>query len=68
MRNIRNLWWDTFVHKKNDMVGLEASLISHQEIWKASGHVGGFADALVDCKNCKARMRADDAGTRWESS
>lgn len=59
MRNIRNLWWDTFVHKKHDMVGLDASLISHQEIWKASGHVGGFADALVDCKNCKSRRRAD---------
>ncbi len=59
MRNIRNLWWDTFVHKRDDMVGIEASLISHQEIWKASGHVGGFSDALVDCKNCKARMRAD---------
>jgi len=59
MRNIRNLWWDTFVHKKHDMVGLDASLISHQDIWKASGHVGGFADALIDCKNCKTRMRAD---------
>lgn len=59
MRNIRNLWWESFVHKRDDMVGLEASLISHQDIWKASGHVGGFSDALIDCKNCKARMRAD---------
>lgn len=59
LRNIRNLWWDTFVHKRDDIVGLEASLISHQEIWKASGHTAGFADALVDCKNCKYRMRAD---------
>lgn len=59
LRNIRNLWWETFVHKRMDMVGLEASLISHQDIWKASGHVGGFSDALVDCKNCQARMRAD---------
>lgn len=59
MRNIRNLWWDTFVHKRTDMVGLDASLISHQDIWKASGHVGGFSDALVDCKECKTRMRAD---------
>lgn len=59
MRNIRNLWWETFVHKRHDMVGMDASLISHQDIWKASGHVGGFADALIDCKNCKARMRAD---------
>lgn len=59
LRNIRDLWWKTFVHRRDDIVGLEASLISHQEIWKASGHVGGFADALVDCKNCKLRMRAD---------
>lgn len=59
MRNIRNLWWETFIHKKDDMVGLESSLISHQDIWKASGHVGGFADAQVDCKSCKGRFRAD---------
>jgi len=59
LRNIRNLWWDTFVHKRDDIVGLDASLISHQEIWKASGHTAGFADALIDCKNCKLRIRAD---------
>lgn len=59
LRNIRNLWWDQFVHKRRDIVGLEASLISHQEIWKASGHTAGFADALVDCRNCKLRKRAD---------
>lgn len=59
LRNIRNLWWETFVHGRDDVVGLEASLISHQEIWKASGHTAGFADAMVDCKNCKLRMRAD---------
>lgn len=59
LRNIRNLWWDTFVHKRSDVVGLDASVISHQEIWKASGHTAGFADAMIDCKNCKLRMRAD---------
>jgi glycyl-tRNA synthetase len=59
LRNIRNLWWDNFVHKRDDIVGLDASVISHQEIWKASGHTSGFADAMVDCKNCKLRMRAD---------
>jgi len=59
LRNIRNLWWENFVHRKDDIVGLEGSLISHQEIWKASGHTAGFADALIDCKNCKLRMRAD---------
>lgn len=59
LRNIRNLWWDTFVHKREDIVGLDASLISHQQIWKASGHTTGFSDALVDCKNCRFRTRAD---------
>lgn len=59
LRNIRNLWWDNFVHKREDIVGLDASVISHQEVWRASGHTIGFADALVDCKNCKLRMRAD---------
>jgi glycyl-tRNA synthetase len=59
LRNIRNLWWDFFVHKRDDIVGLDASVISHQEIWKASGHTSGFADAMVDCKTCKFRMRAD---------
>lgn len=59
LRNIRNLWWEEFVHRRDDIVGLESSVISHQEIWKASGHTAGFADALIDCKNCKLRMRAD---------
>jgi glycyl-tRNA synthetase len=59
LRNIKNLWWDTFVHKRDDVVGLDASVISHQGIWRASGHTAGFADAMVDCKTCKLRMRAD---------
>ncbi len=59
LRNIRNLWWESFVHKAENIVGIDASVISHQEIWKASGHTAGFADALIDCKNCKLRMRAD---------
>jgi glycyl-tRNA synthetase len=59
LNNIRDLWWDNFVHKRDDVVGLEASVISHQEIWKASGHTAGFADAMIDCKTCRYRMRAD---------
>jgi glycyl-tRNA synthetase len=53
------LWWDTFVHRRTDIVGLDASLISHQKVWEASGHTSGFADVLLDCKNCKRRVRAD---------
>lgn len=59
LRNIKNLWWKTFVTKRDDMVGLDASVISHHRVWDASGHVTGFADAMVDCKNCKTRIRAD---------
>lgn len=59
LRNIKNLWWDTFVHKRTDIVGLDASLISHYKIWEASGHTAGFADAMLDCKSCKKRIRAD---------
>ena len=59
LRSIRNLWWDFFVTKRDNMVGLDAAAISHQKIWEASGHVAGFADALIDCKSCKLRMRAD---------
>src|SRR5258708_36770296 len=58
LRNIKNLWWKKFVHERSDIVGIDASLISHAKIWEASGHTSGFADALVDCKNCKLRPRA----------
>lgn len=59
LRTIRNLWWETFVHRKDDMVGIEASMISHHAVWDASGHTAGFADAMIDCDHCKKRMRAD---------
>lgn len=59
LRNIKNLWWKNFIQKRADMVGIDGSIISHHKIWEASGHVAGFADAMVDCKKCKARMRAD---------
>ncbi len=58
-RNIRELWWKNFVHQRDDMVGLDASIISHQKIWEASGHTSSFADAMVDCKKCQLRKRAD---------
>ena len=59
LRNLKNLWWKSFVQERSDIVGLDAGIISHHKIWEASGHVAGFADAMIDCKNCKARMRAD---------
>ncbi len=59
LRNIRNLWWGNFVHQREDIVGLDASLISSYKIWDASGHTSGFSDAMIDCKNCKTRKRVD---------
>ncbi len=59
LRNIKNLWWNKFVTQRDDVVGLDASIISSHKVWDASGHTSGFADAMVDCKNCKSRFRAD---------
>ena len=57
--NLRDLWWKTFVLSRDDMVGIDASIFLNPKVWEASGHVAGFTDALVDCRNCKYRTRAD---------
>jgi len=57
--NIKQLWWQTFVQKRRDMVGLDAGILMHPRVWEASGHVVNFNDPLVDCKTCKSRFRAD---------
>jgi glycyl-tRNA synthetase len=58
-RNVRDAWWRSVVHQREDVVGLDATIIMHPRIWEASGHLGGFADPMVDCKACKKRYRAD---------
>jgi glycyl-tRNA synthetase len=58
-RNIENLWWKTFVTDREDMYGVDAAIIMNPNVWKASGHVDGFSDPLVECKECKSRFRAD---------
>lgn len=57
--NIRDFWWKRFVLERDDMVGIDASIILSSKVWEASGHVAGFSDALIDCKNCRFRTRAD---------
>jgi len=57
--NLRDLWWQNFVLDRDDMYGIEASIFLNPKVWEASGHVAGFADALIDCKSCKFRTRAD---------
>jgi glycyl-tRNA synthetase len=58
-KNIRDCWWSDMVRRRDDIVGLESSIIMHPKVWEASGHVAGFTDPLVDCKVSKQRYRAD---------
>ncbi len=57
--NVKAHWWRTFVHGRDDMVGLDASILMARQVWAASGHEKGFSDPLVDCRACKQRFRAD---------
>lgn len=56
---IREIWWKHFVYCRDDMLGIDSAIIMHPRVWLASGHVGGFADVLIDCKKCKNRFQAD---------
>jgi glycyl-tRNA synthetase len=58
-RNIKNLWWRDMVQLRDDIVGLDSSILMSPQIWQASGHLTEFTDPLVDCKVCKHRFRAD---------
>ena len=57
--NLRDWWWQRFVMQRSDMFGLDAAILMNPKVWEASGHVASFADAMVDCKQCHARHRAD---------
>jgi glycyl-tRNA synthetase len=57
--NVRNAWWKMFVHDRSDMFGLDTAILMNPRAWEASGHVSGFTDPMVDCRNCKLRFRAD---------
>lgn len=59
LRNITNSWWKTFVIKRENMHGLDTSILMSPKVWEASGHTASFTDDLIDCKSCKTRTRAD---------
>ena len=59
-RNVRDAWWKAIVQQRDDVVGLDTSIMMHPEVWTASGHVDSFTDPLVDCKSCHLRWRADE--------
>ncbi|MFC1454009.1 glycine--tRNA ligase [Verrucomicrobiota bacterium] len=58
-RNVRDAWWKNIVQSREDVVGLDSSIIMHSKVWEASGHTTSFADPMVDCRKCKKRFRAD---------
>jgi glycyl-tRNA synthetase len=58
--NVKAAWWRSMVQLRDDIVGLDAAIIMNPRVWEVSGHVAGFSDPMVDCRNCKLRFRADD--------
>ncbi len=65
-RNIRETWWRYMVTARENVVGIESSVLMHPRVWEASGHVAGFSDPLVDCRVCKRRFRADQIPPKEE--
>ena len=57
--NVKKAWWKKFVQESKYNVGLDAAILMNPRTWEASGHIGGFADPLIDCKECRSRFRAD---------
>jgi glycyl-tRNA synthetase len=58
-RNLKNYWWRVMVHERDDVVGMDGSILMNRLVWKASGHEDTFTDPMIDCRSCKARLRAD---------
>jgi glycyl-tRNA synthetase len=59
-RNVKEAWWRSVILERDDMVGLDAAILMHPQIWVASGHVENFSDPLVECKGCHQRFRSED--------
>lgn len=59
-RNVKNAWWKATVQERDDVVGIDASIMMHPEVWRASGHVDSFTDPLVECTSCHLRWRASE--------
>ncbi|MCF7794734.1 glycine--tRNA ligase [Patescibacteria group bacterium] len=58
-KNIKDYWWKKMTQEKENIVGLDSAIFTSPKVWEASGHVSGFSDPLMECKNCNARLRAD---------
>ncbi len=58
-KNIKEEWWKAIVQKRDDVLGLDSTILHHPKVWEASGHIKNFTDPLIECKNCHSRIRAD---------
>jgi len=67
-RNVKAAWWKAMVLDREDVVGLDSSILMHPMVWKASGHVSSFTDPMVDCKKCKRRYRVDEIEPAYETN
>ncbi len=67
-RNVKNAWWNDMVHARDDMVGLDCSIIMHPQVWKVSGHYDLFSDMMQTCRQCKKLYRADHIGPEMAES
>src|SRR5580698_10819158 len=59
LRNVKEAWWRSMVQERDDVVGVDAAVLSPPRVWEASGHLANFTDPLVDCRSCRERWRAD---------
>jgi glycyl-tRNA synthetase len=62
LRNVRDAWWRSMVQERDDVVPIDAAILTNPKVWEASGHLATFTDPLVDCRNCHERLRADQIG------
>ena len=66
--NVKNAWWRKFIQESPYNVGVDCAILMNPQVWVASGHVGGFSDPLIDCKDCKTRQRADQMIEEWNKA
>ena len=65
-QNVKRAWWKAMVQERDDMVGLDTSILMSPKVWEASGHTSHFTDALVECQDCRRRFREDEIGQQKE--
>src|SRR5271154_6928866 len=63
LRNVKDAWWKAMIQRRDDVVPIDAAILTNPKVWEASGHLATFTDPLVDCRNCNERSRADHLET-----